>query len=179
MQENWNSATSYLGSKAGQAQNAFQGQRSGLVDSWTDSELRSYLLEQGIISPSSKREELLVLAKQKYGTASNSASSAAGRASNSASSAASRASNTASSAAGRASKSASSAAGRAGSSATSLASQASSTLGSAASGASQTASQVLSSAYYAATDAPNQAYDYVAAKADGEIESIVDKLQLH
>jgi hypothetical protein len=33
--------------------------------SWTESQLREWLLEQGVVSPQSNREQLLVLAKQK------------------------------------------------------------------------------------------------------------------
>lgn len=38
--------------------------------SWTDSQLREWLLEKGVVSPSSTREQLLVLAKQKASAAS-------------------------------------------------------------------------------------------------------------
>lgn len=52
------------------------------------SDLRSYLLERGIISPSSTREQLVVLAKQDYKSVRSSVEDASEYASNSASNAA-------------------------------------------------------------------------------------------
>jgi len=36
------------------------------VDTWSDSDLRSFLVQQGVVSPSGTREQLVVLAKEKY-----------------------------------------------------------------------------------------------------------------
>ena len=66
----WGTANSYVGAKGSQAQAAFYGGKSntglnsGIVDAWTDSQLREFLLKNGIVAPSSKAEELRVLAKQ-------------------------------------------------------------------------------------------------------------------
>ena len=38
--------------------------------SWTESQLRDYLLEQGVVTPKTTKEQLVVLAKQKYNAAS-------------------------------------------------------------------------------------------------------------
>ena len=88
----WGTANSYLGSANKQAQTGFFGKShsapsSGIVDAWTDSELREFLMMHNIVAPSSKSEELRVLAKQKvddlggYGLhASASASSLAAQA---------------------------------------------------------------------------------------------------
>lgn len=69
----WGTANSYLGAKSNQAQAAFQAHApdaappsSAVIDRWNDSELREFLLKHNIISPSSKTEELRILAKQKY-----------------------------------------------------------------------------------------------------------------
>jgi hypothetical protein len=40
--------------------------RHGLTIRWSESQLREYLLEQGVVSPKSTREQLLVLAKNQY-----------------------------------------------------------------------------------------------------------------
>jgi hypothetical protein len=79
VQANWDSARTYVAKQTGAAQKTFgtnKGVADSVVDSWTDSQLRAYLLEQGVISPSSKREELVVLAKQRYNDAGNIASQA-------------------------------------------------------------------------------------------------------
>lgn len=49
---------------AGAAQGYFEGVNEKLLSTWTESQLREWLLEQGVVSPSSGREELLVKAKQ-------------------------------------------------------------------------------------------------------------------
>jgi hypothetical protein len=43
----------------------FDGEVVLMNRSWTESQLREWLMEKGIVSPSSTREQLLVLAKQK------------------------------------------------------------------------------------------------------------------
>jgi len=65
----WGTANSYVGAQATNAQAAFAKQTarppsSAIVDAWTDSELREFLLKNGIVAPSSKAEELRILAKQ-------------------------------------------------------------------------------------------------------------------
>lgn len=49
---------------SGAAQGYFEGVNEKLLSTWTESQLREWLLEQGVVSPSSGREELLVKAKQ-------------------------------------------------------------------------------------------------------------------
>ena len=87
------------------AQQVFQGLKADAFDSWDESRLREFLLEQGIVEPKGTREQLALLAKQKY-RAYSSAASAYG---DSASSLASDASNSVTSLAGKASQSASTA----------------------------------------------------------------------
>lgn len=79
-------------------QHHFAAQKDNLLSSWTDSELRRFLLSKGVVSPHSKREELVLLAEQ-YGAdskdgfadATHSVASAASHASSAVSSAASAA----------------------------------------------------------------------------------------
>ena len=91
----WGTANSYVGAKGSQAQAAFYGGKSntglnsGIVDAWTDSQLREFLLKNNIVAPSSKTEELRILAKQRIdeiakvgNQATNSASSLASQATN-------------------------------------------------------------------------------------------------
>lgn len=85
VQANWDSARSYVAQQTQGAQKTFntgnKGVSDSVVDSWTDSQLRAFLLEKGVVSPSSKREELTVLAKQYYNDAGNVASQASASAS--------------------------------------------------------------------------------------------------
>lgn len=85
------------------------GTDSGTYSSWSDSSLRAYLLEHGIISPASKREELILLAKQHASSASNTATGVIAQATDSASSVASAVSSVGSAAASQASETLSSA----------------------------------------------------------------------
>jgi hypothetical protein len=48
------------------AQKSFQDLKESAFDSWDESRLREFLLEQGIVAPSGPREQLVLLAKQKY-----------------------------------------------------------------------------------------------------------------
>lgn len=76
---NWHSATASVGSiaskvqptgssghKARSAQQVLQSAQEAAWSTRSDSQLRKFLLDKGIISPSSTREELIVLARQ-YG----------------------------------------------------------------------------------------------------------------
>ncbi|TFY60876.1 hypothetical protein EVJ58_g4870 [Rhodofomes roseus] len=110
----WGAAqTDWAGDQAGQAQAAFYNYyghlRQDAFDTWDESRLREFLLEQGVVEPSGTREQLALLAKQKWAQASSSASAY----SNSASSLASQASQSASSASASASSLGSSANARA------------------------------------------------------------------
>lgn len=48
------------------AQRAFQHLKDDSFDTWDESRLRAFLLEQGIVAPSGPREQLVLLAKDKY-----------------------------------------------------------------------------------------------------------------
>jgi hypothetical protein len=142
VKSNWDTARSYAGSAADSAQIKFGQASDDIYSSWTDSQLRAYLLENGVISPSSKREELIVQAKQFQKSASASGKSAYGEATKTANAAYVTASHNAASGASAAS--------------------------SAVSSAASVASDTLSSAYYAATNAPHHAYDYASKRLNGE-----------
>ncbi|CAO1627931.1 unnamed protein product [Parajaminaea phylloscopi] len=140
------------------------GQRvfQAAFDTWTESDLRSYLLERGIISPASTREQLVVLAKQDYSALSKSAVSATAEASATASAAAqsvyslaSSLESVASASASSVSKTASGAASSASKNANGAASSVSKSAESAASGASKSAS----SAYVQATKEVQRNFD--------------------
>lgn len=62
------SASTYVsgGSTFSSAQKVFQQNSDKAFASWDESQLREFLLEQGVVSPSSKREELVVQAKKYY-----------------------------------------------------------------------------------------------------------------
>ena len=48
------------------AQQVFQGLKADAFDAWDESRLREFLLEQGVVEPKGTREQLALLAKQKY-----------------------------------------------------------------------------------------------------------------
>ncbi len=87
---------------------AFSSYKADAFDTWDESRLREFLLEQGVVNPSGTREQLALLAKQKWRQYSSAASAYSKTASKTASSVVSQASNSAGSAANQASKSASS-----------------------------------------------------------------------
>lgn len=59
-------------------QHHFSAAENQAIDSWTDSELRKYLLSKGIVSPHSKHEELVQLA-EKHGAKAHGAAYAASK----------------------------------------------------------------------------------------------------
>lgn len=69
------------------AQRAFQHVKDDSFDSWDESRLRAFLLEQGVVAPSGPREQLLLFAKDKYRAYTDAASLYSSFASASASSA--------------------------------------------------------------------------------------------
>lgn len=75
VQANWMDNASANGQRVYQA--AF--------DTWSESDLRSFLLNRGIIAPQSTREQLAVLAKQDYDAVRATAASASGTAAKTAS----------------------------------------------------------------------------------------------
>ncbi|EPQ55816.1 hypothetical protein GLOTRDRAFT_138588 [Gloeophyllum trabeum ATCC 11539] len=84
---NWNSASSWTQDSYYKAQQSFQGIKDSTFDAWDDSRLREFLLEQGVVNPSGPREQLVLLAKQKYKSYTDYASSLSSTASKSASTA--------------------------------------------------------------------------------------------
>ncbi|KAL4253753.1 hypothetical protein ABKN59_002957 [Abortiporus biennis] len=56
-------------------QRVFSNIKSDAFDSWDESRLREFLLEQGVVEPSGTREQLVLLAKQRYDALSSVASS--------------------------------------------------------------------------------------------------------
>jgi hypothetical protein len=74
------------------AQKSFQGLKESAFDTWSDSRLREFLLEQGIVAPSGPRESLVLAAKGQYKAYTDAASSLAHQATATVDSAASQAS---------------------------------------------------------------------------------------
>ncbi|OSX57867.1 hypothetical protein POSPLADRAFT_1060937 [Postia placenta MAD-698-R-SB12] len=192
----WDSATStasawsaeqtqWAADQAGSAHQAFFDTYSKLkqdtFDTWDESRLREFLLEQGVVSPSGPREQLAMLAKQKWTQASGaayaysqSASSLAGDASQSASSLGSSASRAASTAiygdsVHQASKSA-----------VSLGTKASKSASSAVSGATETVAQTLddSKDYIYSTWDDNSLRGYLESKGVLQPEQVASRNQL-
>ena len=61
---------------------SFQYLKDESFSSWDDSRLREFLLEQGVVAPSGPRDQLVLLAKQKYTAYTNAVSSISADASN-------------------------------------------------------------------------------------------------
>lgn len=159
---------------AAKASAAYTGVTDEMVNAWDESQLREWLLEQGILSPASQPEQLRILAKNKASRISSamfggptdtlkaSAESAAGWGQKSAQSAASVGSKSAESAASEISKSAQSAANWGSKSASSAHSQ---------------ASAAAASAYNWATGKLDDSKDYVFSKWDDS--DLEDWLEVH
>ncbi|KAG2121312.1 hypothetical protein DEU56DRAFT_97332 [Suillus clintonianus] len=56
------------------AQQSFQNLKDNSFDTWDESKLRAFLLEHGVVAPSGPREQLVLLAKQKYRSYTDAAS---------------------------------------------------------------------------------------------------------
>ncbi|KAF7420861.1 hypothetical protein PC9H_011379 [Pleurotus ostreatus] len=87
VKSNWNTASAWTYDQYADAQRAFADLRDTAFDKWDESRLREFLLEQGVVAPSGPREQLVLLAKQKYRAYTDAASSFSSVASASASSA--------------------------------------------------------------------------------------------
>ncbi|OCH90880.1 hypothetical protein OBBRIDRAFT_887405 [Obba rivulosa] len=83
---NWDSAANHLAQQTDHAQHIFQEIKEDAFDAWDESQLRKFLVEHGVVNPSGPREQLALLAKQKWAYASRSASSLSSTVSSSASS---------------------------------------------------------------------------------------------
>ena len=81
VEENWSTASTWTYDQYNTAQKAFADVRDTAFDTWDDSHLREFLLQQGIVAPKGPREHLVLLAKQKYRAYTNAASSLSSRAS--------------------------------------------------------------------------------------------------
>jgi hypothetical protein len=84
---NWNEGAEWTQEQYNAAQKAFQDVRQSSFDAWDESRLRQFLLEQGIVAPSSKKEELVLLANKHYRQFKHAASTYASQATASVSSA--------------------------------------------------------------------------------------------
>ena len=80
VQQNWNSATAWSYDQYASAQKSFADIREASFDKWDESRLRQFLLEQGIVAPKGPKEQLVLLAKQRYTAYTNAASSFSARA---------------------------------------------------------------------------------------------------
>ncbi|EJF55500.1 hypothetical protein DICSQDRAFT_114090 [Dichomitus squalens LYAD-421 SS1] len=98
VQAHWDTASSWSADQYKKAQVAFSNLKGDAFDTWDESRLREFLLEQGVVNPSGPREQLALLAKQKWRQYSSAASAYSKTASNSASSLSSSASKQASTA---------------------------------------------------------------------------------
>jgi hypothetical protein len=87
VEDNWKTASAWTYDQYHLAQKSFADLRDTVFDSWDESKLRQFLLEQGIVAPQGPREYLVVLAKQKYKAYTSAATSFSSMASSSASSA--------------------------------------------------------------------------------------------
>jgi hypothetical protein len=64
VKDNYQDSTQYLRNSAGSAQQVLQDKTNSVFSLWTDSQLRDFLLDHGVVSPNSKREELVRDAKR-------------------------------------------------------------------------------------------------------------------
>ena len=85
---NWNTVQTWTQEQYDRAQHALGSIRDDVFDTWGESQLRDFLLEQGVVAPSGPREKLVLAAKQHYQAFTSAASSIGSSASVAASSAA-------------------------------------------------------------------------------------------
>lgn len=77
----WNSYSAWTQDQYAAAQKTFADIRDSTFEKWDESTLRQFLLEQGVIAPKGTKEELVLLAKEKYKAYTDAASSFSARAS--------------------------------------------------------------------------------------------------
>jgi hypothetical protein len=77
--ESWDTASKWTYDQYDSAQQAFADIRGDVFDKWDESELRQFLLRQGIVAPKGPREHLMLLAKARYNSYREAASSLASR----------------------------------------------------------------------------------------------------
>lgn len=71
MAENWWSYTAWTNEHYSNAQKSFQNLKDSAFESWDESRLREFLLEQGVVEPKGSREKLILLAKNHYNAYKN------------------------------------------------------------------------------------------------------------
>ncbi|RDB23875.1 Meiotic sister chromatid recombination protein 1 [Hypsizygus marmoreus] len=81
--QNWNSASAWTYDQYLAAQKTFADIRDASFDKWDESQLREFLLAQGVVAPKGPREQLIQLAKTQYRAYTSAASSFSARASTS------------------------------------------------------------------------------------------------
>ncbi|TDL26870.1 hypothetical protein BD410DRAFT_782959 [Rickenella mellea] len=84
---NYDTSAAWSQAQYEKAQKAFQNAKESTFDSWDESRLREFLLEQGVVAPSGPREKLVLAAKQQYRSYTSAASSMSSSASAAASTA--------------------------------------------------------------------------------------------
>lgn len=87
MKANWASVNVWTRDQYDSAQKVLGNLKDSAFDTWDESRLREFLLEQGVVAPSGPREKLVLAAKQQYRAYTNAASSYASSASDYASTA--------------------------------------------------------------------------------------------
>ncbi|QRV87466.1 Ish1 domain protein [Ceratobasidium sp. AG-Ba] len=75
VQSNWDSAQAWTEQKYMQASKTLQDLKESAFDTWDESQLRSFLVEHGVVAPSGPKEKLIVAAKQYYRSYASAASS--------------------------------------------------------------------------------------------------------
>lgn len=171
VKSNWDTAYAWTADQYAKAQKAFVDVKDDTFASWDESRLREFLLDQGVVEPKGTREQLVVLARQKYRAYTSYASSVSASLSTRASTAVygdrtQQASKSATSAYTVASDSASSAASVVSASGSSAVSVASASASSAYSVASATASSAIAQATTEVAHALDDSKDYVYSTWD-------------
>ena len=72
---NWNTVQTWTQEQYDRVQHALGSIRDDVFDTWEESQLRDFLLEQGVVAPSGPREKLVLAAKQHYQAFTSAASS--------------------------------------------------------------------------------------------------------
>ncbi|GAB1523631.1 hypothetical protein RhiTH_006781 [Rhizoctonia solani] len=87
VQDNWNSAQSWTEARVNQASKTLADLKESAFDTWDESQLRSFLVDHGVVAPSGPKEKLIVSAKQYYRSYASAVSSLSAAASATASTA--------------------------------------------------------------------------------------------
>ena len=87
VEENWSATQAWTQDQYNKAQAFFENAKDTAFDTWDESRLRQFLLEQGVVAPSGPREQLVLAAKHHYNAYTHAASTLASSASAAASTA--------------------------------------------------------------------------------------------